>query len=159
MLRQIFKTLTFGTLAAGGACHSNPPKNAAGDKPNNDKAATSAAPSSTPPAAVGLPDRDPALAKRLVEEENAVLLDVRTQEEWDSGHIEGAKHIPIADLKDRLGEVETLTQGDKGKPIVTYCRSGGRAGRAKKLLLESGYERVTNMGGLSDWPEGSPAAK
>lgn len=101
----------------------------------------------------GLPDRDPALARRLVREEGALLLDVRTQEEWDEGHIEGAVLIPIDELPDRMGEIEGAAAGDKSKPIVVYCRSGGRAGRAKQSLLDAGYENVTNLGGVSDWCE------
>jgi len=99
-----------------------------------------------------LPDRDPALAKRLVEEEDALLLDVRTSLEWKMGHIEGAMLIPVQDLKGRLDEVETATDGDKDKPIVVYCRSGSRSANAKKILEAAGYTKVTNVGGMSDYP-------
>jgi phage shock protein E len=91
------------------------------------------------------------LAKRLVKE-GAVLLDVRQQDEWDEGHLEGAKLLPVAELESRLAEVERLTGGDKTKPIVVYCQAGGRAGRAKSMLAEAGYTHVTNMGGMKDWP-------
>jgi phage shock protein E len=112
--------------------------------PSTDSAATAAT--------EGLPDRDPQLAKKLVDE-GGVLIDVRSTEEWQEGHIDGAHHIPIDELDARLKEVESLTGGDKDKPIVTYCRSGGRAGRAKDKLLEAGYRKVTNAGGMSDWPK------
>jgi phage shock protein E len=98
-----------------------------------------------------LPDRDSALAHRLVEQEQGVLLDVRTTEEFEGGHIDGATNISHDELSSRLEEVEKLTGGDKSRPIVVYCRSGGRAGQAKKVLTEAGYQRVTNLGGLSDW--------
>lgn len=101
----------------------------------------------------GLPDRDPALARRLSRDDGALLIDVRTQEEWDEGHIEGAVLIPIDELPDRMGEIEGAAGGDKTKPIVVYCRSGGRAGRAKQSLLDAGYENVSNLGGVSDWCE------
>lgn len=102
------------------------------------------------PAPVGLPDRDPALAHKLVDA-GAVLLDVRTGEEYAGKHIDGAVNLSVADLKNHLAEVEKLTGGDKKKPIVVYCQSGGRAGRAKGILVDAGYEQVTNLGGLSDW--------
>lgn len=100
----------------------------------------------------GLPDYNPALAYRLVTEEHALLLDVRTPQEYRRGHVSSAKNIPIGEFSDRLVEVETLAGGDKTHPIVVYCQSGGRAARAKRILLEAGYTRVTNLGGLSDWP-------
>lgn len=100
----------------------------------------------------GLPDRDPALAKKLVGE-GALLLDVRTQQEWDKRHLDGANLIPVDDVEARMAEVEKLTGGDKDKPIVVYCGSGNRAGRAKKMLLDAGYTQVTNLGGIDDWPQ------
>ncbi|UQA55512.1 rhodanese-like domain-containing protein [Polyangium aurulentum] len=109
-----------------------------------------------PPAAGGaqgkaaLPDRDPALARRLVGE-GAVLLDVRTTEEYGERHLDGAVNIPVGDLGGRLAEVEKLTGGDKNKPIVVYCQTGGRSARAKTALVEAGYTQVTNVGGIDDW--------
>lgn len=100
----------------------------------------------------GLPDRNPDLAYRLVTNEHAVLLDVRTPEEYRQSHLPSARNIPIQEFSDRLGEVEALAGGDKAHPIVLYCESGGRAARAKRILLESGFTRVTNLGGMSDWP-------
>ena len=101
--------------------------------------------------ATSLPDRDPQLAKKLVAD-GALLLDVRSQEEWDERHLEGANLIPVNELGGRLAEVAKLTGDDKTKPIVVYCRSGARAGRAKKQLLKAGYTQVTNLGGIDDWP-------
>jgi phage shock protein E len=100
----------------------------------------------------GLPDRDPALAKRLVKEEGALLLDVRSADEFAEGHVDGAVQIPHDELADRLGEVLDKQGGDKHKPIVVYCRSGHRAGIAKDVLTENGFDQVTNLGGFSDWP-------
>jgi phage shock protein E len=98
----------------------------------------------------GLPDRDSALAHKLVKQ-GGVLLDVRTPEEYEEGHVEGAVNISHDRLEAQLAEVEKLTAGDKNKPIVVYCRSGGRAGKAKQVLLDHGYTQVTNLGGLKDW--------
>jgi len=104
------------------------------------------------PHASALPDRDPQLAKRLVEEEGALLLDVRTNFEWEADHLEGATLIPVQELKGRLGEVQKATGGDEDEPIVVYCRSGSRAAKAKQILLDAGYTKVTNVGGIDDYP-------
>ena len=135
----------------GLACHSQPAEDSshAPVAPASSDTSGTAASASAPEE---LPDRDPALARRLVKDEHALLLDVRTLEEWNAGHLEGAAHVPVDELQSRLPELSRLTGGDKQKPIVTYCRTGGRAGRAKKLLQEAGYQRVTNLGGMQDWP-------
>jgi len=103
-----------------------------------------------------LPDRDPALAKRLVEDEGAVLLDVRTPEEYAQGNLEGSVNIPHDQIEatneDRMAEIEALTDGEKDTAIVVYCRSGGRASKAKSALEAAGYTRVTNVGGMTDYP-------
>lgn len=98
-----------------------------------------------------LPDRDSALAHRLVNEHGALLLDVRSAQEFGEGHIDGAQHIPHTALQSQLDKVSEMTGGDKSKPVVVYCKSGRRAGIAKDILTEAGYERVTNLGGMSDW--------
>ena len=76
-------------------------------------------------------------------EQGAVLVDVRTEDEFESGHLERAVHLPyqnILDLPDRI-ELE------KDTPIVVYCQSGRRSGIAKETLVEAGYTRVFNAGG------------
>ncbi len=77
--------------------------------------------------------------------ENAVFVDVRTPEEFSSGHVDGATNIPV-------DEIERITEEipDKDTPIVLYCRSGGRAGRALKALTTLGYTDVVNAGGVND---------
>jgi phage shock protein E len=97
-----------------------------------------------------LPDRDPALARKLVSE-GAVLLDVRTAEEYAERHLDKSVNISVDNLNAQMSEVEKLTSGDKSKPIVVYCHRGIRAGRAKALLTSAGYTQVTNMGGIDDW--------
>ena len=101
-----------------------------------------------------LPDRDPSLARRLVKEEGALLLDVRSAGEYEAGHLEGAVLIPHDALTERLAEVLEKQGGDKDKPIVLYCGSGRRAGIAKEELKRAGFTRVTNLGGMSDWCDG-----
>jgi phage shock protein E len=100
--------------------------------------------------ATALPDRDPALARKLVGE-GAVLLDVRTAEEYAGRHLDKSVNIPVDTLNAQMSEIEKLTSGDKSKPIVVYCQAGGRAGRAKTMLTAAGYTQVTNMGGIDDW--------
>jgi phage shock protein E len=83
----------------------------------------------------------------------APLIDVRTSEEYQSGHIENANLIPLQDIEQRIKEVENLVNGDKTKPVVLYCRSGRRSGLAKEILLKHGFSNVINIGGINDWPE------
>jgi sulfur-carrier protein adenylyltransferase/sulfurtransferase len=78
------------------------------------------------------------------------LLDVREQVEWDAGHIPGAAFIPQGELPGRI-EAEFP---DKDQPIVLYCRSGARSGRATQLLQGLGYTDVVNMaGGILAWDQ------
>ncbi|MCA9658490.1 MAG: rhodanese-like domain-containing protein [Myxococcales bacterium] len=117
--------------------------------------------SSQPPAAAqgdaakgeALADRDPELACRLVRQEGAVLLDVRSADEFAEGHVDGAVNIPHDQIDARAAEIDELQGGDKSKPIVAYCVSGRRAGIAKQSLMDQGRTKVTNLGGMKDWPE------
>lgn len=84
-------------------------------------------------------------AARLVQEENATLLDVRTPGEFSGGHVEGAVNIPVGDLGGRVSEV------DQDRPVVVYCQSGGRSASAAELLRGRGYT-VHDMGAMSAWP-------
>jgi len=122
----------------------------AGCSSSNATADSSSAASATD-ASAGLPDRDPQLAKKLVSE-GALLLDVRRNDEWNDGHLEGATHIPVQELEGRLDDIDKKVGGDKSKPIVIYCRSGARADSAKDMLLKAGYTQVTNVGGMTDYP-------
>jgi rhodanese-related sulfurtransferase len=75
-----------------------------------------------------------------------ILLDVRTQEEYDSGHLKDAMLIPVDDLEERINEVP------EGKPIIVYCKSGMRSARAADILLNNGFSPVYNMqGGIEKW--------
>jgi rhodanese-related sulfurtransferase len=86
---------------------------------------------------------------------DAVLLDVREPDEWQAGHIEGALHIPLADLPARVGELprEGHTVGDHAVPrlVVTICRSGVRSARAAGWLTQNGYDAVNLDGGMGAW--------
>ncbi len=74
---------------------------------------------------------------------DAFIVDVRTPEEYNSGHFPGATNIPLDTVKDRLDLF-----GAKDQPIVLYCRSGHRASIALKILKDAGYTDVQNAGGL-----------
>ena len=76
----------------------------------------------------------------------SILIDVRTKEEWDSGFIEGATHIPLNNL---ASEINKYVINDK-EEILLYCRSGNRSGKAKLLLESLGYAKVKNLGGIND---------
>ena len=76
-------------------------------------------------------------------------IDVRTQEEFDSGHLEEAILIPHDQIAARIAEV---TQ-NKDAVIHLYCRSGGRAGRAKTALEELGFTQIINEGGYNEIQE------
>lgn len=101
--------------------------------------------------AESLPDHDAALAHRLVEQEQALLLDVRSTGEFQSGHIDHAINIPHDRLSSELDQLKTLSNGDKDHPFVVYCATGRRADIAKRALLSAGYKNVTNLGGVNDW--------
>mgnify|MGYP001250153403 FL=1 len=76
----------------------------------------------------------------------SLIIDVRTDNEWNNGYIENAKHIPVSELKQRLNEIQAF----KDQPVFTYCAAGKRAERAKNLLIENGFTNVTNLGGIKD---------
>lgn len=78
--------------------------------------------------------------------DDAVILDVRRQDEWDAGHAPTAVHIPIDELSDRLAELPA-TDG----PIPVVCRGGGRSSRATKWLNENGHSAVNVTGGMKAW--------
>jgi rhodanese-related sulfurtransferase len=73
------------------------------------------------------------------------LLDVREQDEWDAGHIEGSQHIPLGELGARLDEVP------HDRTVVAVCRSGSRSDRAAKGLRASGYAAENLEGGVTAW--------
>ena len=75
-----------------------------------------------------------------------LIIDVRSAEEWDSGHLEQAIHIPHTEIAAQIESHAT----SKDANIALYCRSGGRAGVAKTALEELGYTNVENVGGYED---------
>ncbi len=76
----------------------------------------------------------------------ALVLDVRNQDEWDAGHLPDARLVPADQIGARLADIEAWAHG-KDQPIVVYCRSGARSGRARTALLAAGFTNVVNGGG------------
>lgn len=73
------------------------------------------------------------------------LVDVRTPEEFASGHLPDAINIPLQELSGRLGEIAA------NEPVVLYCRSGNRSGQAAQLLAGAGYTQILDLGGIIAW--------
>ena len=76
----------------------------------------------------------------------AVLLDVRTGQEYNEGHIPGSKNIPLQDI----GKVASIITG-KETPLYVYCHSGARSRQAFLALQRMGYTNVVNIGGIASY--------
>ena len=77
--------------------------------------------------------------------DKATVVDVRTPEEFNGEHFDGAINIPLNEIQTRMDEFKEMKQ-----PIVLYCRSGNRSGMATSLLQQQGISEVYNGGGLAD---------
>jgi len=73
------------------------------------------------------------------------LVDVREDDEWQAGHIDGAQHIPLRELSERLGQLAA------GRRIVAVCRSGARSAAAVRGLRQLGYDAENLDGGVAAW--------
>lgn len=83
-------------------------------------------------------------AQKLIED-GAQLVDVRAPHEWNAGHIGGARHLPLAELAERTGEI------DKDRPVVLYCRGGNRSTMATDALTDAGFDAVKLSEGIVGW--------
>ncbi|NOQ79706.1 MAG: rhodanese-like domain-containing protein [Gammaproteobacteria bacterium] len=94
-------------------------------------------------------DISPQQAVQLMSHENgSLVLDVREDSEYQSGHIKDSIHIPMGALASRVGELEKY----KNKNVILGCRSGSRSGRACSILKKHGFEKVHNLrGGVLAW--------
>jgi phage shock protein E len=75
------------------------------------------------------------------------VIDVRTEAEWDTGHLEGALHIEWQDILNISSDIQ------KDEEIFLYCRSGNRSGKATKILIDAGYINAKNAGSIEDASE------
>lgn len=102
--------------------------------------------SAAPDTTAGLPAEISVQEAYAYYEEDTFILDVRTPEEWNEGHVPGATLIPLDQLESRLAE---LPQGEE---IVVICRSGNRSAVGRDILLGAGFESVTSVaGGFNQW--------
>jgi rhodanese-related sulfurtransferase len=83
---------------------------------------------------------------------DAAVLDVREDDEWVAGHIDGSRHIPMGELSGRFGEVAALAD-DAGGELLVVCRSGGRSARVVAWLAQNGVDALNLEGGLGAWQE------
>ena len=88
-------------------------------------------------------------AKEMMDTQEVIVLDVREQDEYDSGHIPGAVLLPVGTIdEDTAAEVIP----EKDSTVLVYCRSGNRSKTASSALAELGYTNIYEFGGISTWP-------
>lgn len=87
-------------------------------------------------------------AKEKIINDGAILLDVRTKEEYDEKHIDGASLLPLDTI-----DIDSISQivSEKDTPIIVYCRSGNRSKQAREKLIALGYSKVYDLGAMSNW--------
>lgn len=78
---------------------------------------------------------------------NALILDVRSIEEFRSGHIPKAKNIPVQELSTQINNLEVYKNND----IIVYCASGARSSSARNILNKNGFNKVYNLGGIGNY--------
>jgi rhodanese-related sulfurtransferase len=93
-----------------------------------------------------MPEVTAADAKKLIDSGGAVI-DVRTQVEYEAGHIPAARHVPLADIQREAAGL------GKDQPVILYCRSGNRSGPAAEAFAASGWDAHSIEGGLLAWQE------
>lgn len=103
------------------------------------------------------PRLTPAQATQLINREDAQVIDVREQPEWAKGRIAGARHIPVGQLDQRIGDLEKF----KERPLIVVCASGMRSASACSTLRKAGFEKVFALdGGIGAWEQaGLPLTK
>ncbi|BDY07046.1 rhodanese-like domain-containing protein [Ferrimonas sp. YFM] len=88
-------------------------------------------------------------AVQMINKEDAVVVDVRSDEEFRKGHIANAKHIPLAEIKNN--QLSTL-ENHKSAPIIVVCNAGVSSVQAAQMLVSAGFEKVFSLqGGMTDW--------
>ena len=88
-------------------------------------------------------------AKEMMDTQEVVILDVREQHEYDSGHIPGAVLLPVGTIAE---DTAAAVIDDLDTVVLVYCRSGNRSKTASQALADLGYTNVYEFGGINDWP-------
>lgn len=88
-------------------------------------------------------------AKKMMDTQEVIILDVREQGEYDSGHIPGAVLLPVGTIDE---ETAAAVIPEKDATVLVYCRSGNRSKTASFALAELGYTNVYEFGGIKTWP-------
>ena len=88
-------------------------------------------------------------AKEIMDSQELIILDVREQSEYDSGHIPGAVLLPVGSIDQ---DTAAAVIPDKDSTVLVYCRSGNRSRTASAALAELGYTAVYEFGGINTWP-------
>ena len=88
-------------------------------------------------------------AKEMMDTQEVVILDVREQHEYDSGHIPGAVLLPVGTIAE---DTAAAVIDDLDAVVLVYCRSGNRSKTASQALADLGYTNVYEFGGINDWP-------
>lgn len=88
-------------------------------------------------------------AKEMMDTEEVIILDVREQDEYDSGHIPGAVLLPVGTID---GDTAAAVIPEKDSKVLVYCRSGNRSKTASSTLAELGYTNIYEFGGINTWP-------
>ena len=88
-------------------------------------------------------------AKEMMDTQEVIILDVREQAEYDSGHIPGAVLLPVGTI-DETTAAEVIPEKDS--TVLVYCRSGNRSKTASSTLAELGYTSIYEFGGINTWP-------
>lgn len=95
-----------------------------------------------------VPTVTPIQAADMLNKKEAIIIDVREQDERDAEHIEGTLFIPLAKLESRMGELAQF----KNSPIIVQCRSGKRSNIAGAKLIKAGFKNILNLeGGILAW--------
>jgi rhodanese-related sulfurtransferase len=89
----------------------------------------------------------PQAAYEKLQKEEPLLIDVRTPEEYNEGHIEGSLLIPLDTLEANLPKLAN----SKDRPLIVYCRSGARSAIASRLLADQGFKPLNVSGGINEW--------
>lgn len=100
----------------------------------------------------GIKSISPAETTRLMNHEDALLIDLRGKAEYEKGHILNARHVPAADIDDQIDKLKR----EADRPVILCCANGGESQRTGRKLLQAGFERVHIVkGGINSWREAS----